>query len=379
MLNLQVDLRHKVTLAERNSWRNQLQSRNPLTRAEASLHLGEYFLGTHYPADAMEQFKKAEKSLPRKDGDAGLAAYDAALAMFLSGRFAESRDAFQDLVHSRLGGYDQRLANLYHAHAAACASYHQSHSALGIPEPPFLDPLCGIAGLAVCLKGRGMDYDKTKLLASVPHDGEGSDMRQLAESCPSLGLYGKIVTGDDKSLMALEKPVVAHVERDHFVAVTRADRDGISYICSDCGSWPGGTVMLTWKQWHAMEPDAYLAVAKLGTTQAKALAQLGAPSVFESFDDIAQGLGAITTPTSQLAAPALASLIAPVGVPMATTAQAGLSGVRAAMTALVTAGVGNWTVGPPPKCGQRGTSPQSPPVGEVPNDEMQLQERAFCG
>jgi len=57
-------------------------------------------------------------------------------------------------------------------------------------------------------------------------------------------------------------PAVAYVEHDHFVAVVRADRSGVAYLCSDCGPWPGGRVDLTWKQWHALTPSAYAVVTR---------------------------------------------------------------------------------------------------------------------
>ena len=60
--------------------------------------------------------------------------------------------------------------------------------------------------------------------------------------------------------MALPKPLVAYVEHDHFVSVVRADQRGVSYLCSDCGPWPGGRVDLTWRQWHLLEGGLYAAV-----------------------------------------------------------------------------------------------------------------------
>ena len=65
------------------------------------------------------------------------------------------------------------------------------------------------------------------------------------------------VTADDTGLTLLPKPLAAHVERDHFVSVIKADRRGVSYLCSDCGMWPGGRVDLTWKQWHTMNAGNY--------------------------------------------------------------------------------------------------------------------------
>lgn len=143
------------------------------------------------------------------------------------------------------------------------------------PSASFLDPLCGVAGLAVCLKGRKIEAPKATLMALVRHDGEGSSIGDLQQACTYFGLEGRVVTAqDDQGLMMLPKPLVAHVERDHFVAVTRADKAGVSYVCSDCGPWPGGEVRLSWKQWHAMEADQLLVMSRPGSAEALALSNL---------------------------------------------------------------------------------------------------------
>src|SRR5207244_101353 len=49
---------------------------------------------------------------------------------------------------------------------------------------------------------------------------------------------------------------------------------GLSYVCSDCGSWPGGQVNLTWKQWRAFTSGIYLSVAKPGSLADRALSRL---------------------------------------------------------------------------------------------------------
>jgi len=111
---------------------------------------------------------------------------------------------------------------------------------IGIPEPARLDPLCGAAGLAVCLRGLGLPYDRPRVVAACRPTGEGSSLRDLVDACPKLGASGRPVTADDRGLKALPKPLVVHVEHDHFIAVVRADARGVGYVCSDCGCWPGG-------------------------------------------------------------------------------------------------------------------------------------------
>jgi hypothetical protein len=87
-------------------------------------------------------------------------------------------------------------------------------------------------------------------------------------------MVGRIVTADNQGLISLPKPLIAHVERDHFVAVVRADAKGVSYFCSDCGCWPGGRVNLTWKQWHALDPGVYVTVSQPGSRADRLLAAL---------------------------------------------------------------------------------------------------------
>ena len=109
-------------------------------------------------------------------------------------------------------------------------------------------------------------------------------MSDLVDGGKRLGVVIRPVRADDRGLRSLPKPAVAYVEQDHFVAVVRADRRGVSYLCSDCGAWPGGRVDLTWKQWHALNPGVYATVTKAGSAWDRALAGLPTSS--------AQGRGA---------------------------------------------------------------------------------------
>ena len=44
--------------------------------------------------------------------------------------------------------------------AIGCWGYHEQRSAMGIPEPSKLDPVCGAAGLAACIHELNGAYDK---------------------------------------------------------------------------------------------------------------------------------------------------------------------------------------------------------------------------
>src|SRR5580704_9442772 len=53
-----------------------------------------------------------------------------------------------------------------------------------------------------------------------------------------------------------------------------ADGSGVTYLCSDCGAWPGGDVRLNWKQWHALEGGLYGVVTVPGSRWSRAVAAL---------------------------------------------------------------------------------------------------------
>ena len=244
-------------------WKNDLHAgRVGLDRA-AQLHLwlGEYALAhSEQPEQALAQFRAARRTLPT--GPARLktlASYDSAFALFYMGAYAQSRDAFHALLATKTPqpGLDAQTATLWWRHSLACANYHTVRAALGIPEPPRLDPKCGIAALAACLRQLNQPYAEPLLLASCRVTGEGSHFSDLMTAAPKLGVTMRLVTADDRGLALLPKPVIAYVEHDHFIAVTKADATGVSYLCSDCGAWPGGRVDLTWAQWHKLEATDY--------------------------------------------------------------------------------------------------------------------------
>lgn len=194
----------------------------------------------------------------------GLATYDAAVALFYEGAYADAGEAFHHLLASHIptSGYSPSRCALWSRRANACASYHAERSDLGIPEPPRLDPLCGAAALAACLRSLHLPYDRKTLLASCRVTGEGSTLQDIVNSGSKLGVSIRAVSADERGFLALPKPLIAHVEHDHFLVVTKASSAGITYLCSDCGPWPGGEVTLTWRQWRTLSPGIYAAVTK---------------------------------------------------------------------------------------------------------------------
>ena len=272
-------LTHPVAPSEAQGWSHALAA-SPAPAQAALLHLwlGEWQLAANeQPETALRHFHEARARLPHTDRLYGLASYDTAIAFFKEGAYADANDAFARLLAPKtaLPGYSRKKCALWLRHAAVCAGYHAERSAQGIPEPPRLDPLCGAAAMAAGLQAIGLPSDKKTLLAACRVTGEGSSLKDIRDAGRTLGVSVDAVTADDQGLMALPKPLVAHVEHDHFVALIRADKRGVSYLCSDCGPWPGGRVDLTWAQWHLLEPDVYSAVCLKGGVWDQTLLALG--------------------------------------------------------------------------------------------------------
>ena len=147
------------------------------------------------------------------------------------------------------------------------------------PNRPRLDPLCGAAALAACLRNAHRAYDKRTVLANCRVTGMGSTMKDLIDAARKMGMAAHSVTADEQGLRALPKPLIAHVENDHFIVVTHTDAKYVTYLCSDCGAWPGGEVKLTWAQWRALEANAYVAVVPKDSDWDKAITQATSKSV----------------------------------------------------------------------------------------------------
>lgn len=272
-------LAHPVLDTQAAAWRAELAAHPQMSRA-ALLHLwlGEWQLAhNQQPETAIGHFRAVQHLTAPSERLYGLAAYDRATAIYYEGAYADAVTAFHQLLarNQPLRGFDRRYAALWMRHAGACAGYHADRAKAGIPEPPRLDPLCGAAALATSLRALGQPYDKKTVLAAVRATGEGSTLQDVAAGAKTLGLSAYAVRADDQGLRLLPKPLVAYVEHDHFVSVVKADKKGVSYLCSDCGMWPGGQVNLTWKQWHLLNGGLYLAVTRSGSAADRLLTDLG--------------------------------------------------------------------------------------------------------
>ncbi len=276
LLNEVGRLQNTVPSALIQQWKHQLRSGHLNGEAAAWRHLwlGEVQLGHEdQPERALEQFAITLRLTPRTKLVHGLAAYDSAQALWSAGAYTEAAEAFRALLAPKtaLLGYDRRTCALWFRHASACAGYHAQRAQLGIPEPPRLDPLCGVAGLAACLRAMHLPYNKPRLLGACLVGGRGNTMQDLVKAAHKLGVAAHALTCDEEGLCLLPKPLIAHVEHDHFITVLRADRHGVSYLCSDCGPWPGGHVNLTWSQWRKLEADAFLAIIRRNSEWDQAL------------------------------------------------------------------------------------------------------------
>ncbi len=253
-------------------------SQTALSSSEAALlrlHLGEWELAAcQNPVEAGRQFRLAQSLSTHADSLYGTAAFDLALAAYYRDSYAEATTDFRTLLAPKtaLRGYDRRQCALWLREAETCAGYHAQHARLGIPEPVELDPQCGAAALASIRQSLGLSYDKKTILGAVKVTGEGSSLQDVLDGAGKLGMKAYALSADDQGLMALPKPLVAHVERDHFISVIQADKKGVSYLCSDCGMWPGGRVNLTWAQWHTMNPGVYAVACVRGGVWDQAIA-----------------------------------------------------------------------------------------------------------
>lgn len=278
-LNDAGQMAYAIPQTQITAWSQELASArlSPARAARLHLWLGEWQLAySRQPETALAHFQAAQRLTQPQDPLYGTAAYDRAFVFYSEGAYRDAVSAFSHVlnIQPRLQGFDRRDAALWLRHAGACAGYHADRERAGIPEPPRLDPLCGAASLASSLRALGCPADKNFLRATMHITGEGSSLQDIVATAQHLGLHTRVLRADDQGLMLLPKPLVAYVEHDHFVSVIRADKKGVSYLCSDCGPWPGGRVDLTWQQWHLLEGGLYVSTALADTPTDRLLSHL---------------------------------------------------------------------------------------------------------
>ena len=271
----------KIFIGEMLGWKRELHTATVSLNRQARLHvwLGEYALTQdENPWQARWHFRKAQSLVSRGNAAYGLAAQDTALSFLRQSDFPRAADAYKRVLNARPALKGASLANctLQLRQAQTLRGYHEQQQKQGIPQPPRLDPKCGVAALAVAFRALNLPYDEASIRAKCRVTGLGSTSQDLLKAVSRAGLDGHMFTATEKGLRQLPKPLVAYVQHDHFIAVTGADDKGVTYACSDCGSWPGGPVRLTWKQWRMMEAGPYLTVTRRGTPVNEALNRLAA-------------------------------------------------------------------------------------------------------
>ena len=282
-------LAKSIAPAQLSQWKSALKTaRSSEEKARLHLWLGEAALSQDSTEPAKAEFAQAMRLVKHSNPIYGVAKLDTAHALYINGRYQETADTLRAMLKtgSKLRGFDRRETALFLRHALACTGYHDERSKAGITEPGRADPLCGVAGLAVCLKANGLPFDKPLVLKNTKVTGRGSSMTDLVTASKKLGLNGRLVTADEAGLQSLPKPLIAFVEHDHFITITKANKSGVSYVCSDCGAWPGGNRDLNWKQWRLMEASVYMTATLPGSDADRALDTLSSkPEPAKSADD----------------------------------------------------------------------------------------------
>jgi RHS repeat-associated protein len=256
-------------------WKSQLHRGGEKSDDTAQLHiwLGEAALaGDQDVATAAYHFAAVLRLRGVAPDLAGLARYDQAVTMFDHCTFMAAASAFSKLLSAKNAqGYSRRNCTFWLRRAESIAARQNARMEMGIPEPSHLDPDCAAAAVAVCLRSLGLPSAKSFVLSKIHVTGEGSTLQDIVDAGRRLGLEVKPIAADDAGLKALPKPTIAFVEHDHFICVTDTDKEGVSYLCSDCGPWPGGKIRLTWKQWHALDPWLYASMLRPDSAAGRAV------------------------------------------------------------------------------------------------------------
>ena len=253
LLNEEANLVRPVKETEAMNWLAEAAS-GKLSPSEAALrhvHFGEFRIGAQEnPQSAARHFKTAMEQTEAGNPVHRLAEYDLGITLYQTGQYRQAYDVFNRLLKrkgqklppgfERALTFDRGNCALWSRHAAACAGYHQQRAKAGIVEPGRLDAKCGAAALAMWLRANKRDYSEKTVLSAVKVTGRGSRVLDVEAGARKLGLRAWTVGATEEGLKQLPKPLMAHVEHDHFISVVKADDTGVTYNCSDCGKWPGG-------------------------------------------------------------------------------------------------------------------------------------------
>lgn len=276
-------LNRAVSERDRTSWENELKRSDlpAARRGRLLIQLGEHDLSKQQPDLALARFAEALKSVSAGSPEQGLAKYDQAYAYYLSGRYEDAQRAFGSLLRTGLSGFDRKTAQLRASRASARVASRSRLRNLGVPQPTRIEPMGGAKALSASLQQIGADREAAEALRTVKRTGEDSVPGDLVQAAESLGLEATSVYGGRKGLEALPKPLVAQMNGERYLTVTRTDAKGVVFKVSDLGKTEPKQVRVDWKAWESMRPTAYVAMARRGTAEALAL------SSFESAPDAA--------------------------------------------------------------------------------------------
>jgi Peptidase C39 family len=298
LLNDDMRLKVEVSKSQYVEWLTELgkpeTKKTPRRAALLEMWAGEYELAVlDEPATAAERFLRAQKLTKSEDPLYGWAVYNVAIAHWLSSKWEASAMAFNEALRGhkgRLCGFDRRLAALWLKKSKARLAEFETIGKLGIPRHTSLDKYCGAASLAICLEVQGIENNKKKVFDTIKMTGRGSSSADIVEAAKKLGAVAhEMMAPSNEALIALPKPLIAYVERDHFVTVESADKDGVVYRCNEeSGQWADRSVPLTWAQWKAMTPGYYICISRPNSTEDRVLTMaLDKPESFRNGLNIA--------------------------------------------------------------------------------------------
>lgn len=222
--------------------------------------------------EALAQIIRAEKiASPLR----ALAKRAKAFALFFQGRYREAEDYLEALCDSGEIGIDRKSLQAFRLHAEVCASYHEAHERAGIFQPGKVDPLCGVRAVAKSAERWGVPYNEKTTALYVRHDGFGSSNHDIVKGIQAMGLEALTFKGDFELVKYLPKPLIAHVERDHFITVLETDEQKVTYWCVDCN----GKRNVTWKQWKLMEPGGLITVHQQDSEELRQLRAAFSPAL----------------------------------------------------------------------------------------------------
>jgi hypothetical protein len=232
--------------------------------------MGEYAMSwLCSPIAAEREFGKAASEGCGDPALAIWAGYDTALAVARTGNYHEASRLFAKCVSTeKFGTFDKSLAWRWQRQMDFRAAYHDKNAKLGIPEPASLDKQCGVLALRAAIAPYA-SISQEKLDNLSHNSGLGNSIDQLAATAIGLGYHARVVQLTDAGLSTMPVPVVTFVEQDHFTAILRTDSKYVTLLCPDCSRVP---FRVTWRQWHALDPEASLVVCRKGDTLDRALA-----------------------------------------------------------------------------------------------------------